>query len=214
YQTPSTDSFHLKKEKIRTYEINAIYTPLKKMSLQVNGFRNELTDVIFLGNLSGFTPDKNPGSISINGVEGIINVDFTSALSAFANFTFQDAEGKNLVTHSSGKLPGVAQVKGNLGATLHLADALIISLTGNWVGERQVPPKDPYGPVKGYFLTNLAISTPALFGNTVSASITIRNLLNVKWLDPGFRTADGFLYSTVLEQPGVNGLFKISVNLP
>jgi outer membrane cobalamin receptor len=213
YQTPSSDSFHLKKEKIRTYEINAIYTPLEKVRLQVNGFRNELTDVIFLGLLSGFTPDKNPGSIIINGVESIINVNFTSTLSAFANFTFQDVQGKNLVTHDSGKLPGVARVKGNLGATLHLADALILSLTGNWVGQRRVPRTDPYGPVKGYFLTNLAISTPALFGNTIAASMTIRNLLNVKWLDPGFRTADGFLYSTVLEQPGINGLFKISINL-
>jgi outer membrane cobalamin receptor len=213
YQTPSSDSFHLEKEKIRTYEINAIYTPSKKVRLQVNGFRNELTDVIFLGLLSGFTPDKNPGRITINGVESIVNVDFTSTLSAFANFTFQDAHGENLVTHESGKLPGVAAIKGNLGATLRVADVLIVSLTGNWVGQRRSPRTDPYGPVNGYFLANLAVSTPPLFGNTVSASITIRNLLNAKWLDPGFRTADGFLYSTVLEQPGVNGLFKLSINL-
>ena len=72
---------------------------------------------------------------------------------------------------------------------------------------------DPYGPVDGYILTNLVISTEKLFDKRVSASINIRNLFNVNYLDPGFRSADGFIYSTVLEQPGINGLFKIGVNL-
>jgi hypothetical protein len=38
-------------------------------------------------------------------------------------------------------------------------------------------------------------------------------VFDAKWLDPGFRTADGLLFSTVLEQPGINGLFKIGIKL-
>ena len=30
--------------------------------------------------------------------------------------------------------------------------------------------------------------------------------------DTGFRTGDGLVYSTVLEQPGINGLFKVGVD--
>jgi outer membrane receptor protein involved in Fe transport len=84
---------------------------------------------------------------------------------------------------------------------------------GNWVGKRQGQRTNPYGDISGYLLTNLAISTKPLFNNRITAGITVRNLFNTKWFDPGFRTADGFLYSTVLEQPGINGLFKICFNL-
>jgi len=182
------------------------------LRLQVNGFRNELTDVIILGNLSGLTPDKNPGIITVNGAESIIDVVVTKNISGFLNFTYQDSKGKNLITHNSGKVPGVAKVKGNAGITVHLEDLFTISLGENWVGTRPVPRTSPYGPVKGYFLTNCVISTGKLFKNKITASLNIHNVFDVKWLDPGFRTADGFLYSTVLEQPGINGLFKIGIN--
>jgi len=67
--------------------------------------------------------------------------------------------------------------------------------------------------VGGYFLTNFVLSTGAIFGKRVSASVVLHNLFDTRWLDPGFRTADGVLYSTVLEQPGRTATFKISVTL-
>jgi outer membrane cobalamin receptor len=213
YQTPPGSGFQLKEEKIRTYEANAIYSPNGNLRFQLNGFRNELTDVIVLGNLSGLDPNKNPGVVDINGVEAVADMVLTKDVSSFANFTYQDAHGMNLITKKSGEVPGVAKVKGNLGFTLRVENLFIISLSENWVGTRQSPSTDPYGPVKGYFLTNFVISTGKLFNNKITASINIHNLFNTKWLDPGFRTADGFLYSTVLEQPGITGLFKIGLSL-
>ncbi len=212
YQTPG-GNFQLKKEKIRTYEVNGIYSLSKNVRLQLNGFRNELTDVIVLGNLSGLNADKNPGVITVNGVEGVADLVLTKSISGFVNFTWQNAMGENLITHNSGEVPGVAKIKGNAGVTLHVEDIFIITLSGNWIGTRQVPRTDPYGPVKGYFLVNWVVSTGKLFKSGVTASLNIHNLFNTKWLDPGFRTADGLLYSTVLEQPGINGLFKIGINL-
>jgi len=212
HQTPP--DIDLETEKIRTYELNAIYSISKNVRLQVNGFRNELTNVIVLGNLSSpLTPDKNPGVITVNGAEGILDAVITKNISGFVNFTYQHAWGKNLITHISDPVPGVAGVKGNAGLTMHVDDFFIISLSGNWVGTRNSPRTDPYGPVKGYFLTNFVMSTGRLFRDRVTASINIHNIFDTKWLDPGFRTADGFLFSTVLEQPGINGLFKIGVNL-
>jgi outer membrane receptor protein involved in Fe transport len=110
-------------------------------------------------------------------------------------------------------LAGVAKVKGNAGIDLRVKDLFTVDVRGNWVGERKSPATSPYGPVDGYFLTNCTVSTERFFKNRVSASISVRNLFNVKYLDPGFRSADGALYSTVLEQPGINGLFKITLNL-
>lgn len=213
HQIIPDSNFHIKKEKIRTYEVNAIYTASKNLQFQLNGFRNELSDVIILGNLVGLSPDKNAGIFKINGVEFNINMLMGKDISAFLNFTYQHTWGKNLVTGNSGELPGVAKVKGNAGITMHLQNLFILSVTGNWVGSRRSPRTDPYGPVNGYFLTNACMSTRELFKARITASLSVHNIFNTRWLDPGFRTADGFLYSTVLEQPGITGLFKIAINL-
>jgi iron complex outermembrane receptor protein len=212
YQTPG-GNFQLKKERIRTYELNGIYTPSKTLRIQINGFRNELTDVIILGNLAGLTVDKNPGRFKINGVETILDIAIAKNVSGFLNFTYQDARGKNLLTGISGKLPGVAKFKGNAGVTAKVEDLFTVNITGNYVGERRSPRTSPYGPVKGYFLTNCTLSSVQLLKNKITASLAVHNIFNVKWLDPGFRSADGFLYATVLEQPGINGIFKIGISL-
>jgi len=205
--------FNLKIEKIKTYELDAMYQPTKKIHLQLNLFRNELTDVIVIGNLSGLSPDKNPGAETINGLELSSDFVLTKKIEGFANFTFQDAKGKNFVTHSSGEIPGVAKFKGNAGLTFHLDDLFTFNIIENWVGKRHVPKTDPYGTVDGYLLTNCVLSTKELFNKGITASLNVRNIFNTKWLDPGFRTADGLLFSTVLEQPGINGLFKIGIKL-
>jgi len=206
-------SFELKTEKIKTYELNAIYSSSKNLRLQLNLFRNQLSDIIVIGNLSGINPNKNPGAETINGIETSIDFVPVNKVTGFLNFTYQDAKGQNFVTHFSGMLPGVAKFKGNAGLTVHIQDMFIVSLSENWVGKRQVPKTDPYGPVRGYFLTNCVISTKELFNKGITASLNVRNVFNTNWLDPGFRTADGFLFSTVLEQPGINGLVKIGIKL-
>ncbi len=153
YQSPP--DFPLKTEKINTYEADAIYSFSKKFRLQLNLFRNDLTDVIVIGNLTGLNPNKNPGAENIKGVELSANMMLAKNTSAFANFTFQDAKGKNFVTHNSGFLPGVARFKGNAGLTFGINDLFTLNLIENWVGTRRSPRTDPYGPVPGYFLTNL-----------------------------------------------------------
>jgi outer membrane receptor for ferrienterochelin and colicins len=203
----------LQTEKIKTYEANVIYSFSKKLNAQVNIFRNELSDVILIGNLSGLNTDNNPGSQRANGLEAIFNFVPAKNITGFVNFTYQDPKWKNLVTGKTGLLPGVARFKGNAGLTMQVQDMFVVTLSENWVGTRQVPSTDPYGPVAGYFLTNCVISTKELFNKGITASLNIDNVFNTKWLDPGIRTADGFLFSTVLEQPGVNGLFKIGIRL-
>lgn len=213
HQTPPTGSFRLKQEKIRTYEANIIYTPSKNLRLQLNGFYNKLTDVIVLSNLPGSTLDKNPALFKISGAEGIFENVFTKNISGFINLTYMHTWGKNLLTGNSGKLPAIANIKGNAGFTIHVEDLFMVSVTENFVGKRMVQRTNPYGTIKEYFLTNLVISSGKLFKERITASLNIHNLFNTKWLDPGFRTADGRNYSTVLEQPGINGLFKIGISL-
>jgi outer membrane receptor for ferrienterochelin and colicins len=206
-------NFKLKTEKINTYEVNLIYQFLPQLLAQLNGFRNELSDVILLTNLVNLTQNKNPGKFTITGVEAKLNMNFTKTLSSFFNFTYQDAMGKNLVTGDKGPLPGIAKFKANLGLEAKIKELFSVSLTNNWVGIRSVPRTDPYGPVDGYLLTNLSLNSEKFFRNRLSVGFTLRNIFDVKYLDPGIRSADGMIYSTVLEQPGINGLLKIKVDL-
>jgi outer membrane receptor protein involved in Fe transport len=180
---------------------------------QINLFRNELSDVIVINELAGLNANKNPGSQTANGIEASLDLILGKNITGFANFTFQDAKGEIATTHASGQIPDVPKFKGNAGLTFNVENLFTINLIENWVGKRRVPRTDPYGPVAGYFITNCVLTTKELFNKGITASLNIRNVFNTKWLDPGFRTADGFLFSTVLEQPGINGLFKIGIKL-
>jgi outer membrane receptor for ferrienterochelin and colicins len=210
-QAPAT--FKLETEKINTYEVNLLYQFSPQVHAQINGFRNVLTDVIFLTTLVNLQQNKNPGKITVNGLEAKLDVNFTKAVSGFINFTYQDAVSKNMVTGTSRGTSAVAKLKSNFGVSLYVKELFTFAVTNNWVGKREVQITNPYGPVDGYFLTNCSLTTERFFKNRISASVTVRNLFNVKYLDPGFRSADGAIYSTVLEQPGINGLFKICLNL-
>lgn len=206
-------NFALTTEKIQTYEANAIYSKNKNLRMQLNFFRNEMRDVIVIANLSGFVENKNPGKINEIGVEGITDFSLSENLHGFFNASWQQAKGENLVTGAKGDVAGIAKFKANLGLTATVADLFTSTVTGNWVGKRQPQRTNPYGPVAGYFLANLSVTTKPLFKERITAGLTVHNLFNRTWYDPGFRTADGALYSTVLEQPGTTVLFKLAVHL-
>lgn len=203
----------LKPEKIKTYEVNYIYTFSEFFIMQTNLFYNDLSNIIVadIPISGGLTQNQNAGTATINGLETKMDIIFTKHFSSFLNFTYQEGKQNSGIIESN--IPNIAKVKGNLGFSVKLAELLNISVIANWVGTRSVPETNPMGEVNGYFLTNLVISTKKLFDNRVSASLNIRNLFNQTYLDPGIRAADGNLFSTVLEQPGINGLFKISVNI-
>ncbi len=201
----------LKAEKIKTYEANFIYTLSKTYLVQVNGFRNELTDAIAISNLPTTNPNKNPTSETINGIEAKMDMLFSKHFTGFVNFTYQEGRGSNTILGIVANIADIAKVKGNAGIAVHVKDLFTVSVIGNWIGERLSPRTDPYGDVDGYFLTNLVITTTKLADKHLSASIDIRNLFNVVYVDPGFRDADGKTTSTVLEQPGRTTLLKFTV---
>jgi outer membrane receptor for ferrienterochelin and colicins len=207
----------LKPEKVRTYEFNIIYNPVKELLVQLNAFRNELSDIIVLSTLQigGYTQNQNLGKAYVNGLEAKLDVSFSRKVTGFVNFTLQHGEqtarrfSQNDTTF---EMPNIAAMKGNIGLTVDAAKLFKISMIGNWVGERHVLGTNSHGPVDGYFITNAAITTHKFFKDHIYITMTVKNLFGVKYLDPGIRAADGLLYSTVLEQPGMTGIFKITAS--
>lgn len=218
YKNATTAGTSLSPEKIRTFEANIIYKPSANYLLQVNGFLNYMTDIILQTRITGLLQNTNNGKTNVHGLEAKADVLFSKYFSGFANLTLQDGEQIALGTitdpnkDSSFIIPNIAKAKGNLGLTVHVEDAFTITLIGNWVGTRAVLGTNPHGNVDGYFLTNFVISTNKILNNRVTASINIHNLFNVNYLDPGLRAGDGNILPTVLDQPGLTGLFKIGVS--
>lgn len=213
----SLANFDLKPEKVRTYEVNILFNPIKSLLLQLNAFRNELTDIIVLTTLqtATYTQNQNIGEAFVNGLEGKIDATISKKVSGFVNVTYQTGEQTARLfarPDSIFNIPNIAAWKGNIGVTIHVADLFYVNVIGNWIGKRSVLGTNPYGPVNGYFVTNCAITTHKFFNDHFYVSLTIKNLLNVNYLDPGIRTADGFLYPTVLEQPGITGILKIAAS--
>lgn len=211
YQAP--DSAKLKVEKATTLEANISYKFSSAFLFQLNGFHNTVRDAIILTNLSSSNDDKNPGEIDINGLETRVDMFFNKIISGYANFTYTHAIGRNLLTGVQRDISGIAKVKGNIGLLFRKPELGSVEVSGNWVGTRNVPRTDPHGPVDGYFLTNIVLRSEKVFDKRIHASLIIHNVFDVKYLDPGFRTADGFIYSTVLEQPGINCMVKFGVTL-
>jgi iron complex outermembrane receptor protein len=203
----------LKPEKIQTYEANIIYSPFKILSVQINLFQNQLKDVIIqdvpIG--IGVTQNQNSGTAFIKGLEAKLDIVPSKSYSSFLNFTYQKGVQNDGKKESS--VPNIATIKGNVGLSFYIAEFLTINIVENWVGGRSVAPTNPLGKIEGYFNTNFTLSTSRLFNNRVSAGISIRNIFNQTYYDPGIRAADGNFYATVNNQPGINGLFKISVSL-
>jgi len=203
----------LKPERIHTYELNVIYTPIKTLLVQANLFQNDLTDIIIqeIPVDNGKYQSQNVGTATIKGLEAKLDIIPSNAFSAFLNFTYQEGTQNNGIIRSD--IPNIAKMKGNMGVSIPVAELLNINLIENWVGKRSVPLTNPLGSVSEYFSTNLAVSTNSLFNDHLRASLTIRNLLNRKFYDPGIRAADGNYYPTVVDQPGINVLFKIAVSV-
>jgi outer membrane receptor for ferrienterochelin and colicins len=193
----------LKSEKIYTYDVNIIYTPAKSFLLQISLYQNNLNDLIVSDVVvtPGVTQNRNVGSASTRGLEAKADIILSKNFSSFLNFTWQ--EGTTNDGTKQINMPNIAKTKGNAGVTVHIADLFTISIIENIVGRRSVFSTNPLGEVKGYFITNIVLSTRKLFNDRVSASINIRNLTNQTYFDPGWRPKTD-LSGTVHDQRGIN----------
>jgi outer membrane receptor for ferrienterochelin and colicin len=224
FRTPTVTELNAVKaqnpEQVSTYEMNFLYQPSTKWLLQLNVFENDLKDIFVLNSLTGgsFQQSQTLGKATITGAEFRSDLILNNEVAAFLNFTYQHGRQEDAKTHEGFDVPDLPELKGNIGATFRVADYLTATAVGNWIGERKLPHTNPYGADKGYkmdgyFLGNLVLTTKKFYSNRVSASVNIQNIFNKDYLEPGIRTADGILYSTVLEQPGRTLLFKITVTL-
>jgi iron complex outermembrane receptor protein len=201
----------LRPERNGTFELDIDYQILQNLTLKVNSFYNQLTNLIIadVPIRPGVGQNQNVGKAEIYGAEAILNYHVGKRFKMYANFSFQEAkrdEGNGVV-----QMPNIARFKGNFGATVDFPAMLSISLTNNWVGIRSVPSSNPLGRVPGYLISNLCISSKRFFKERAGVDLIIRNLFNTTYYDPGIRSGDGNRFATVHEQAGISGMVKMGL---
>lgn len=219
----------LKPEKMKSYEAVLSYNLNKIGSLELAGFRNFATDVIFsnVDNGKGNTQNVNMGEMNIGGVEAKLSLSPMRNLLVFGMFTYQKGEQTFLAKKSSSvydpivvdtviseytsKIPNIAQVKWSIGADCHFLKRFNLSLILNAVGARSTIFTNPLRSVDGYMLANVNISFKAT--RFILLSLKVKNVLDTENYDPGVRVANETAVLSQIEQAGRAFFFKISINL-
>ena len=171
----------LQPETIRTYEASLEYKINDNFSANANYFYNVIRDQIssiFIGDAETQQTFENTGSLNIHGVEFETRANLTKYRHdayAFANYTYQDAEGD--------ALPDVPKHKGNIGVNLGITKYLNANLHTFISGSNYRAKEDKRDNLPGYAIFNLTLIAKKFF-NDLKVKASLFNLLNKEWEDP------------------------------
>ncbi|MFC1850969.1 TonB-dependent receptor plug domain-containing protein [candidate division CSSED10-310 bacterium] len=200
----------LSPEREKTFAIDFSYIYSNHVQFELNFFHNDFDEII-VSNVETDIPipgqdgefykqTQNQGEAEVSGVELKVVSDFTKNVHGFLNVSYQ--EGQQNDGHESYDIPNTARIKANLGLTITVPDILSLYVVENIVGARTTAVTNPDDSTAGYYLTNLTLTTKKLFKNRFQASVSVDNVFDTWWEDPGIRSATGGYYGTRHPQPG------------
>lgn len=169
---------------------------------RVNGFRNQIDDIIVLG--SGMPqPFVNGGEAEVTGFEAEARWHNRSGLMAFVNYSYQDPQD----TENDIRLPDVPTHKGNIGLKAPLGKYLTVYSHALWTSEFPRAENDGRDPVDGLFLIDANLQIENLVPQMIFG-ISVQNLLDEDYVlpSPGFVPSDH-------PRPGRNFMITARVNL-
>lgn len=219
----------LKPERMKSYEGSIIYNIIKIGTVELDGFTNYATDVIFsnVDNGKGNIQNINMGKMKIYGLDLKLMTQPIKKLYVFGTMSYQSGEQTILAkkdtvvfdpiivdsvfTEYTVSIPNIAKIKWNFGFDYHIFKQLNVSFMLNSVGERSTIYTNPFRKVDGYMLANMNITGEIT--KNISLSLKITNLFNAENYDPGVRLADEASYLTRIEQPGRAIYIKIGFKL-
>lgn len=170
----------LQPETIRTYEIALAHQFNKALEVNVNCFFNVIRDTIDIAPGGALQVYENLGGSNIHGVEFEMKTDLTDLWKGayvFANYTYQDAGGKD------DPLPDVPNHKGNIGINVKPYKYINANLHTFISGDRKRVEDDTRDDSPGYALMNLTVTAKEFFRG-LSLKASLFNLLDKNYNDP------------------------------
>ena len=185
----------LQPEKVKNLEFSLNYKISKKASFGISAYQANYSNsvVLYSVNLEDGTSTnqfQGRGKLQIWGIQAEANYQ-SERLNVWSNFTFTNP----LSIDSLKRISDIAKFSFNIGANFQLTKKVAINATTHYVGPRKTGTgtfgsKNPYKTIDPYFIINTTISYHEIFKG-VSLQVSINNLCNKQYSDPGIREADG-----------------------
>lgn len=182
---------NIEPEKIRTYELGVDTRPVEWMSVRLNGYYSQLSDLITrrlavtqaeldqLGgsNIGGLYDNVWNGTIY--GAELSSRAILSEAWSVFGNLStkqidYEDIDSKRHQSAGPYRFPNMAPVTANGGVSWKAIEWLVLRPNAQYVGAR--------GHSKAYTLANMVVDAP--LGESVTLSAIGNNLLGTEYTYP------------------------------
>ena len=185
----------LQPEKVKNLEFSLNYKISKKAGISISTYRANYSNSVGLASVvleNGTTTSQfqGIGQQRILGAQAEANYQ-TDQLTVWSNFTFTNP--LDLILNL--RISDISKFSFNVGANYQLTKKIAINATTHYVGSRKTGvgtsgSKNPIQLFAPYFVMNTAISYHDIFDG-VSLQVSINNLFNKEYFDPGIRDADG-----------------------
>jgi len=190
-------------ERVKNLELSAGWQMSDHVSAEVAAFDARYSDIVHARpSLSIFSPLIRPGgALHIRGIQAQASANWPR-LNAYANYTYTDPVNTRLDV----PIADIARHKLNLGVTGRLGGRFLVHLRGNFVGAKKTGegtdvPSNPLRQIGAYTVADAALTYRDLLPGW-SLQLTVDNLFDASYRDPGVRDEGGLASPSSIPQPG------------
>lgn len=169
----------------------------------------------------GTTTGQNQaiGKLKIQGLQSNLTAKLYQYM-FYANFTYTDPKNNILkngeLTNTYQRIGDIASFHLNAGVNATYFDRLNINLRMNYISKRPVGSNTSVISNPGDFPATVLFNSSIMYKEILpglNAQLTINNLFDLQYSDPGIRSADGVLYSYRTPQRGRNFIIRLIYEL-
>jgi len=212
----------LEPEKVRNFELSGGWKITDNLFFDVVGYQANYSNVIGTADVTYVNDDgvtitttqhQAIGKFLIQGAQSTLTYKY-GYYTGYLNYTFSNPYSIQ-DDNTKIRIGDIASHRANFGVSATYFKKLNISLRTNFVGKRLTGANttissNPVNQVEANLIFNGAISYNVYKG--ISLQISVNNILNTKYFDPGVRSANGGYYSSLLPQYERSIIGKIYFN--
>ena len=208
-------------EKVRNFDLSVGYKLSNSIYFDIAGYHAlydgvvGTADVTFIddeGNTVTTTQHQAIGSLTLAGVQSNVKYKVNN-FSGYLNYTF--SYPYNTTDEERVRIGDIASHQVNFGTSYNFKKSTSISLSGNWVGEKKTGENttissNPFNSIDPYLDFNASVNQKVW--KSISAQLSIFNVLNTEYYHPGVRSANGSYYAARIPQYERNLMLKLMLD--
>lgn len=216
---------NLAPEQVNNFETSVGYKLNKRLFIDASMYYSEYSGAVAakLVEVNGVSSRRNEaeGALKIFGIQASMNYKFSN-YSIYGNYSYVDPKIESLDATGVGtgifvRAGDIASHRINMGVNVLYFDKLNLNLRANYASRRPVGPgtsvsSNTLGDFPSFLLMSGAITYKNLLPG-LNVQISINNMLDLEYSDPGIRSADGVTNPYRIPQRGRFTMFKLVYEL-